>query len=242
MSLAAPLRLLHVDSSARPGLSGRDRHGSHTRRLSRRFVDRWSALRPDDVVTYRDVGAAPPSPVSASWIAAAFCPPDRRDDAQHAVLAESDQLTAELMAADLLVIGAPMYNFGVPAPLKAWIDNIVRVGVTFGFDRARAGVPYWPLLAPGKRLVILTARGDFGYDPGGPLAARNLVEAGLTVPLAYIGLAVSDIVAVEYDEFADARLNASIAQAEEAVDRLVERLRSDLEDGSSVVSAAESSF
>jgi FMN-dependent NADH-azoreductase len=179
-------------------------------------------------VTYRDVGAAPPNPVSDSWIAAAFCPADRRDDAQRAVLAESDRLTAELMAADLLVIGAPMYNFGVPAQLKAWIDNIVRVGVTFGFDRARAGAPYWPLLAPGKRMVILTARGDYGYDPGGRLAAMNLVEAGLTVPLAYIGLADSDTVAVEYDEFGDARLSASLARAEEAVDRLVERLSSDL--------------
>ena len=222
-----PLRLLHIDSSARPGLSGRDRHGSHTRRLSRRFVDRWSTLRPDDVVTYRDVGAVPPSPVSAAWIAAAFCPPERRDDAQRAVLAESDRLTAELMAADLLVIGAPMYNFGPPAPLKAWIDNIVRVGVTFGFDRARPGAPYWPLLAPGKRLVILTARGDFGYDPGGRLAGMNLVEAGLTVPLAYIGLADSETVAVEYDEFGDARLSASIARAEASIDRLAERLSSD---------------
>ncbi len=241
MSLPEPLRLLHIDSSARPGLSGRDRHGSHTRRLSRRFVDRWSALRPRDEVTDRDVGAAPPNPVSAAWIAAAFCPPDRRDDAQRAVLAESDRLTAELMAADLLVIGAPMYNFGVPAPLKAWIDNIVRVGVTFGFDRARAGEPYWPLLAPGKRLVILTARGDFGYDPGGRLAARNLVEAGLTVPLAYIGLTDSDTVAVEYDEFADARLSASLARAEAAVDRLVERLSADLGAGSTVMSAPEPS-
>jgi FMN-dependent NADH-azoreductase len=174
-------------------------------------------------VTYRDVGDAPPNPVSAAWIAPAFCPPDR--------------LTAELMAADLLVIGAPMYNFGLPAQLKAWIDNIVRVGVTFGFDRARVGEPYWPLLAPGKRMVLLTARGDYGYDPGGRLAARNLVEAGLTVPLAYIGVADSDTVAVEYDEFADTRLSASLARAEAAVDRLVERLCSDLGERSTIASA-----
>jgi FMN-dependent NADH-azoreductase len=227
MSFPEALRLLQIDSSARQGLSGRERHGSHTRRLSRRFVDRGSASRPDDVVTYRDVGAAPPQPVTEAWIAAAFCPPERRDEAQRAVLAESDRLTTELMAADLLVIGAPMYNFGLPAQLKAWIDNVVRVGVTFGFDRARAGAPYWPLLAPGKRMVILTARGDFGYDPGGRLAAMNLVESGLKVPLAYVGLTDSDTVAVEYDEFADARLRASIARAEEAVDRLVARLCSD---------------
>jgi FMN-dependent NADH-azoreductase len=241
MSFPEALRLLHVDSSARQGLSGRDRHGSHTRRLSRRFADRWSASRPDDAVIYRDVGAAPPQPVTEAWIAAAFCPPERRDEAQRAVLAESDRLTTELMAADLLVIGAPMYNFGLPAQLKAWIDNVVRVGVTFGFDRARAGEPYWPLLAPGKRMVILTARGDFGYDPGGRLAAMNLVESGLKVPLAYIGLTDSDSVAVEYDEFADARLSASIARAEEAVDRLVARLCSDLGTARIVASAGASS-
>ena len=221
------LRLLHIDSSARAGQSSRDRHGSHTRRLSHRFIDRWSASRPADVVTYRDVGAEPPSPVTGAWIAAAFCSPQQRDAEQIAILAESDRLTAELVAADLVVIGAPMYNFGVPAQLKAWIDNVVRVGVTFGFDRARAGEPYWPLLTPGKRLIILTARGDYGYDAGGRLAAMNLVEAGLRVPLAYIGLHDSETIAVEYDEFADARLSASIAQAEEAVDRLVARLLSE---------------
>ncbi|MES2055255.1 MAG: NAD(P)H-dependent oxidoreductase [Pseudomonadota bacterium] len=224
MTLSDSRRILHIDASARAGLSGRDRHGSHTRRLSRRFIDRWSALRPQDAITYRDVGSQPPAPVSGEWIAAAFSPPERRTEAQHAALAESDRLTAELVAADLVVIGAPMYNFGVPAPLKAWIDNVVRVGLTFGFDRARSGAPYWPMLPAGKRLVILTARGDYGYDAGERLAAMNLVEAGLTVPLAYLGLHDTDTVAIEYDEFADDRLAASIAAAETDVDRLVDGL------------------
>lgn len=179
-----------------------------------------------DPVTYRDVGNEPPSPVTGPWIAAAFCPPERRDGAQQAVLAESDVLAAELIAADLIVIGAPMYNFGLPAQLKAWIDNVVRVGVTFGFDRARPGEPYWPMLPPGKHLVILTARGDYGYDAGGRLAAMNLVEPGLKVPLGYLGLRDSDTVAVEYDEFADERLSVSITRAEAAIEHLVEHLLS----------------
>lgn len=226
MSLAElrPLRLLHIDASARAGLSGQDPRGSHTRRLSRRFVDRWAAARPSDAIVYRDVGRDPPSPVNGDWIAAAFCPPERRDDAQHAELAVSDLLTAELLHADLLIIGAPMYNFGVPAQLKAWIDNIVRVGVTFGFDRSRPGEPYWPMLPPGKRLVILTARGDYGYGDGGRLAASNLVEAGLKIPLSYLGLQQTHTVAVEYDEFADQRLAQSIQAAEAAVDALVDQL------------------
>lgn len=221
---APAFRILHIDSSARPGLSGRDRHGSHSRRLSGRFVRRWSDARPQDPVAYRDVGFAPPSHVDAEWIAAAFSPPGRRSDEQRARLAESDRLVAELMATDLVVIGAPMYNFGMPAPLKAWVDNIVRVGVTFGFDRKRAGEPYWPMLPSGKRLVVLGARGDYGYDAGGRQADINFVEAGLKAPLAYIGLRDATSIAIEYDEFADARLARSIAAAEDAVDALVDRM------------------
>lgn len=221
---APAFRILHIDSSARPGLSGRDRHGSHSRRLSGRFVRRWSDARPQDPVAYRDVGLAPPSHVDAEWIAAAFSPPEKRSDDQRARLAESDRLIAELVAADLVVIGAPMYNFGMPAPLKAWVDNIVRVGVTFGFDRKRAGEPYWPMLPSGKRLVVLGARGDYGYDAGGRQADINFVEAGLKAPLAYIGLRDATSIAIEYDEFADARLARSIAAAEVAVDALVDRM------------------
>ncbi|MFT3691202.1 FMN-dependent NADH-azoreductase [Paenirhodobacter sp.] len=218
------MKILHINASARPGRSGTDPRGSHTRRLTHRFVQRWQDARPGDTVTCRDVGQAPPSPVSGDWIAAASTPPERRDAAARARLAESDELVAELIAADVVVIGAPMYNFGVPAQLKAWIDNIVRVGLTFGFDRSRAGEPYWPMLAPGKRLVILAARGDYGYDPGGRLEAMNLVERGIAVPLGYLGLTEVHSVAIEYDEFADERLAASIRDAEARVDDLVARL------------------
>lgn len=226
--------ILHIDASARTGLSGPDAHGSHSRRLSQRFVDRWTVARPGDEVIRRDVALDPPAPVDDAWIAAAFTSPARRTPAQADRLAESDRMVEELAMADLLVIGTPMYNFGLPSPLKAWIDNIVRVGLTFGFDRRREGEPYWPMLAPGKRLVILTARGDYGYDPGERLAGMNLVEAGLAVPLGYIGLTDSDTVAIEYDEFGDGRLTASIAAAEVAVDRLVDRIAADLDSAHAV--------
>ena len=228
---APAFRILHIDSSARPGLSGRDRHGSHSRRLSARFVQRWSRARAQDRVAYRDVGLAPPAHVDAEWIAAAFAPPEKRSDDQRARLAESDRLVAELMAADLVVVGAPMYNFGMPAPLKAWVDNIVRVGVTFGFDRKREGEPYWPMLPSGKRLVVLGARGDYGYDAGERQADVNFVEAGLKAPLAYIGLRDTDSIAIEYDEFADARLAQSIEAAESAVDALVDRMIAGMVEG-----------
>jgi FMN-dependent NADH-azoreductase len=223
-----PLNILQIDASARPGISGVDPRGSHTRRLTRRFIERWQAARPQDSVSYRDVGQQPPSPVSGDWIAAAFTRPERRDEAARAQLAESDVLVEELLRADLIVIGAPMYNFGLPAQLKAWVDNVVRVGVTFGFDRSRQGEPYWPMLPPGKRLVILSSRGDYGYDPGGRLEALNLVERGLSVPMAYLGLTDTHSIAIEYDEFGDERLRASISTAEIAVDELVATLTQDI--------------
>lgn len=223
------IRLLHIDSSARPGRSGEHTHGSHTRRLSARFLRRWQQRRPQDAVTYRDLALQPPTPVTGEWVHAAFTPPPQRTPWMRAALAESDVLVDELASADLIVIGVPMYNFGMPSTLKAWIDNIVRVGRTFGFDRSRAGAPYWPLLAgQGKRLVLLSARGDSGYDPGGRLDASNHVEAGVVTPLRYIGIDAVDRIAIEYDEFADERLLASIATAEARVDALAERLADEM--------------
>lgn len=218
-------RLLHIDSSARPGSSEDDRHGSHTRRLSARFVQRWRALNPDDPVAYRDVGQTPPAPVTGRWIHAAFTPPDLREDWMGDTLAESDALIDELLAADIIVAGVPMYNFGPPAQFKAYIDNIVRVGRTFGFDRSRVGEPYWPLLAnSGKTLVILSSRGDYGYGPGGRMEGANHVEPGIRTPFGYLGVTDVASVAIEYDEFADDRLKASIAAAEAEVDRLAATL------------------
>ena len=221
------IRLLHLDASARSGCSGQHAHGSHTRRLSARFIQRWREQRPGDPVTYRDVAASPPHPVSGEWIHAAFTPADKRVRWMHEVLHESDALVDELIASDLIVIGVPMYNFGVPAQFKAYIDNVVRVGRTFGFDRSRPGEPYWPLLAgQGKRLVILSARGDYGYDAGQRLAHMNHVEGGVATPMHYLGIECAGTIAVEYDEFADERLAASLQRAEAEVDRLAAELAS----------------
>ncbi len=223
------IRLLHIDSSARPGRSGEQTHGSHTRRLSARFVRHWRTRRPQDAYVYRDLALSPPAPVTGKWVHAAFTAPDQREPWMQAALAESDALVDELANADLIVIGVPMYNFGMPSTLKAWIDNIVRVGRTFGFDRSRVGEPYWPLLAgQGKRLVLLSSRGDYGYAPGERLGASNHVEAGVTTALRYIGIDTVDRVAIEYDEFADERLHASIAAAEAQVDALVVQLADQL--------------
>jgi FMN-dependent NADH-azoreductase len=216
-------RLLHIDASARPGRSDLDRHGSHTRRLTARFVQRWRAARPHDEIAHRDLGRQPPSPVSGDWIHAAFTPPAERERWMHDVLAESDALVDELIAADVIVAGVPMYNFNVPAQFKAYIDQVVRVGRTFGFDRARSGAPYWPLLSDRTRsLVILTSRGDFGYADR--LHAMNHVEPSIRTAFGYIGITDVTTVAIEYDEFGGDRLHHSILRAEADTDALVDRM------------------
>src|SRR5690606_42035664 len=87
--------LLHIDASARPGRSGTDPYGSHTRRLTARFVDHWMQLAPDTQLRYRDIGAMPPAPVTGAWIHAAFTPADRREPWMVEVLKESDELVDE---------------------------------------------------------------------------------------------------------------------------------------------------
>ena len=219
------LNLLHIDASARPGRSDVDAHGSHTRRLSARFVERWRKARPNDRIDHLDVGQHPPAHVNARWIHAAFTVPAEREPWMTDVLAESDRLVDQLVAADVIVVGLPMYNFSVPAQFKAYIDNIVRVGRTFGFDRARGAVPYWPMLADaGKRMVLLGARGDHGYDPGGRIAHLNHTESSVRSVFGYIGITEVVEAAVECDEFGGEQLAQSLRRAEEAVDRLVDQL------------------
>ncbi|MDC9615015.1 NAD(P)H-dependent oxidoreductase [Xenorhabdus khoisanae] len=217
--------LLHIDSSARYGSSDEISHGSHTRQLTSRFVQQWIALHPETKVLYRDVGQEAPPPVTGKWIHAAFTPEHVREDWMREELRMSDILVDEVIRADLIVAGVPMYNFGPPAQFKAYIDNIVRVGRTFGFDRSRNGEPYWPLLAgAGKRLIILSSRGDYGYQPGSRLGSHNHVERAVRTAFAYIGVTDVHEAAIEYDEFADHRLAHSIKQAEAVVDDLVSML------------------
>ncbi len=217
--------VLHLDSSARPAGSDVASFGSHSRRLSKRFAAAWRAQRPDDRILYRDIGQNPPRPVDADWIHAAFTPADQRAAWMNDVLLESDRLVDELVSADIIVAGVPMYNFGIPAQFKAYIDNIVRVGRTFGFDRAREGVPYWPMLNDkARKLIVLSSRGDYGYGPGQRIAHMNHVEPALATAFGYIGIDDVESVAIEYDEFSDQRLATSIMEAEQQVDKLIESL------------------
>jgi FMN-dependent NADH-azoreductase len=213
--------LLHIDSSARPGRAGEQPHGSQTRRLTHAFVTRWLAVRPETEVLYRDLGAAPPRPVHHEWIPSAFTPAAVRSPAQRAALKESDAMVRELQDSDIVVLGMPMYNFGMPAPMKAWVDAIVRIALTFDIDPSRPN-PYVPLLAEKpRRAVILTSRGGNGFDAGGAMAAMNHADTALRDVLGFVGITDVHTVAVEHEEEGGEVLATQTSKALRQIDALV---------------------
>jgi FMN-dependent NADH-azoreductase len=197
---------------------------SITRHLTGRFSRAWQARHPDGIVVTRDVTATPPPFVTEAWIAAAYADPVPAEPP--AVLAESNTFIDEIIGADLLVIGAPIYNFGIPAQLKAWVDQIVRVGRTFAIDPASPN-PYRPLLQ-NKPVIIVTSAGDGAMHPGGEMFHLNHLEPHLTTVLGFIGLTDIHFVRAGYDEFQDDRAQRSLAAAEAEIDRLMVELHGPL--------------
>jgi FMN-dependent NADH-azoreductase len=155
---------------------------SVSRHLTDEFVADWKAANQGGAVVTRDLTTTSLAPVSAAWVGAAYTPADARSEEQKQTLALSDTLIAELMAADEWVFGVPMWNFGVPAVLKLWIDQIVRVGVTFQYG---ANGPEG--LIAGKKVTFLIATGG-DYTPGGPAAGYNFVEPYLRAVFGFLGV------------------------------------------------------
>jgi len=129
-----------------------------------------------------------------------------------------------------------MYNFGIPAPLKAYIDQIVRIGRTFAFEPEDAAAPYKPLVS-GKRAFVIVASGDAGYEPGGPLAAWNQVEPYLRTVLGFIGIHDVDFVYVGNDEFGGERLARSLERARRELRELAQVARTQAVGPAAVVDA-----
>ncbi|MAN14681.1 MAG: FMN-dependent NADH-azoreductase [Dinoroseobacter sp.] len=173
-----PHSILRLDASAR-------RDGSVTRDLTGRILARF----PQADVTTRDLADGLPL-IDAAWVAANFTPEADRDAAQRAALALSDTLIAEVRAADTLVIGLPIYNFGVPATLKAWIDLIARAGVTFRYTEAGPEG-----LLTGKRAIVAVASG--GTETGSPL---DFATGYLRHILGFVG--ITDVSFVSADRMA----------------------------------------
>jgi FMN-dependent NADH-azoreductase len=200
--------LLRVDASARL-----DR--SITRQLTERFIEGWRSSEVGVQVLLRDVGRNPPSIVTEAWISAGFLPPEQRTQEMQDALAESMALIDEVRRADVIVIGSPLYNYGLPGALKAWIDQIIRVGETFSFDLERGDFPIQSTLS-GKALVVLSSRGEFGFEPGGIRDGWNHMSPHLrTIATRLLGIPETDIheIASEYQEFNDERHQRSRDQA-----------------------------
>lgn len=189
---------------------------SISRSLSKAFVGHWLEREPDALVLARDVGRNPPPFVTEAWVAAAFTPPETRRPDQIEELRLSDELIDELERADVIVIGTPMYNYGMPAGLKSWFDKVIRIGRTFSFDLARGDFPLEPVMS-GKTLVVLSSRGEFGFGPGGMREPMNHLETHILTCAHYLGVKESHVVAVDYQEFGDERHRQSLADALAAI-------------------------
>lgn len=165
-------QLLVVETSPRGDLSV-------SRNMTHRFVQEWQAVHADGKVIKRDLMQAGLQFTNASWLQAYFTPPAQHTAAMADVLKLSDELVAEVLAADHIVIATPVYNYNVPALLKAWIDHIVRKGLTLGFDGRG--------LVSEKKATVLIASGGV-YTEGSPIRERDIATQYLRLILGVIGI------------------------------------------------------
>lgn len=191
--------LLHLDSS----ING---ERSVSRRLSARAAERWQAAHPDGTVTYRDL-AADPIP---------HLPAVQQSSAQEASRALSGELVGEILRADTMILGLPVYNFGPPSTVKAWVDHLVVPGLSIS-DEGRG-------LLGGTEFVVLESRGG-GYAPGTPRHGWDHAEAWLPHGLSLTGLDPRFIIA----ELTMADANPAMAHLREAARESLEQAFRDID-------------
>lgn len=152
---------------------------SVSRNLTARFIAEWQAANADGEIVTRDMAHDALPHVTMDWLAAYFTPPEALTPEMKAQLALSDTLVQELLESDEIVISTPVYNYNIPASLKAWVDHIVRKGLTLGFDGAG--------LVTGKKATIIIASGGV-YGEGAPIANRNIAPQYLKLILNVLGI------------------------------------------------------
>ena len=194
------MKILQINSSARST-------GSESTRLADSIVAKLLAATPASTPVKRDLAVTPHPPIDEVTLGALFTPADQRTPEQAARVAMDDVLIAELQAADVIVIGAPMYNFGITVQLKSWFDAVSRAGVTFSYS---ATGPVGHL--SGKKVYVTLARGGFHKDDD--LQAQHLKKflgfLGLTdVSFVYSeGLGMGPDAVAKAQAQADAEVNA----------------------------------
>ncbi len=215
--------LLHIDSSVRAASNPNPDHNSISKNIALRFIDTWKQHHPEGEYIHRDVGMNPPDFITQDWIDAVFTPVEIRTSAQKERLALSDRLIAEVASADLILISSPMYNYGMPAQLKAWFDQIVRINKTFDFDLSRGDFPLQPLLS-GKTLITVTSSGESGFEKGGIREDSSHLAPHLRTLSKYLGVDTIHEIASEYQEFGDERHRNSVAKAKQQAERIASKL------------------
>ena len=163
--------VLIIESSAR-------QQGSFSRQLTQQFVSQWQAAHPADQVTLRDLALNPVPHLDANLLGGWMKPEALRNADEQSSLQRSNELTDELLAADVLMLAAPMYNFAIPSTLKAWLDHVLRAGVTFKYTETGPQG-----LLTGKKAYVLTARG--GLYAG---STSDHQEPYLRQVLAFVGI------------------------------------------------------
>jgi FMN-dependent NADH-azoreductase len=195
------MKLLHLDA----GLMAQ----SVSRELSAAVVRAWQAAQPAIEVSHRDLATEPPPHMSgAAWRQLKFGEP--APESARAELVRLEEIVSEFLAADAVVIGAPMYNFAIPSTLKCWIDAISQPGRTFTYS------PEGPRgLAGGKRVVIASSRGNRYAE--GPLTARDFQEPYLLTVLGFLGVTQIDVVRAEGVNVGPNGRKVALAQAYEQI-------------------------
>lgn len=183
---------------------------SISRTLSHDFVEAWRARHTAGQVVSRDLAEGDLPYVGVPWIRGIFLDADRHTPEMRDALAISDELIAELFAADEILIGTPMYNFTVPARLKAWIDLVVRPRVTHSGPPDRRG------LVVGKRCTVIIASGGV-YDEGTPAVASDYESGYLKRILGFIGITEVEVIG--------AGGTAAVAFGSTSLDELVAQFR-----------------
>jgi FMN-dependent NADH-azoreductase len=189
--------------------------GGESSRLANRFVAEWRKASPAGAVTVRDLGREPVPHLTAERFQAFLAKPEERTAEQQAVAGFSDTLIEELRHADVIVLGLPMYNFGVPSTLKAYFDHIARAGVTFRYtEKGPQG------LLTGKKAYVFAARG--GVYAGTPMDTQTGYVRDF---LALLGISDVEFVYAEGLAMGEARKTDALAHAAKAIDAIAARLR-----------------
>lgn len=202
------MKLLHVDSS----ILGQ---GSVSRRLSAEVVAAIRMRQPDTEVTYRDLAANPIGHLTADHLAALRgAGAEELNPTIEPDIGVGQVALQEFLAADVLVVGAPMYNFGIPSQLKAWIDRVTVVGKTFRYtEQGPEG------LAGGKKVIVISSRGGF-FGPGTAAAAFDHQETYLRTLFGFLGVTDLSFVRAEGVALGAAERHRAIEAAKAQVTRL----------------------